>query len=186
MTDPSVPVVLVVCTGNLCRSPLVAALLQREVDQAGLPALVGSAGTSAPFRRAPDRRLLKVADELDLDLRDHRSQPITLEQLQTADLVLTMTAAHRREIAARLPDVDARTSPLRAAAWKARLMAGRPVPFATWVARLAADVPEAERPRTDHSNDIPDPMGGSLREYRAMADEVAAHVTTLVSRWSGR
>ena len=180
------PFVVVVCTGNLCRSPLAAALLARELDATGVDAGVASSGTGAPFRRPPDRRLLRVAQELGLDLSAHRSEALTAAQLERADLVLTMTAAHRRHVEAMLPAAGARTVSLRSAAWKAQIMGRHPMPFEQWVARLSADVPVAERPRIDVSNDIPDPIGGPLRGYRAMGDEVAALVSTLVDRWSGR
>jgi hypothetical protein len=65
-------------------------------------------------------------------------------------------------------------------------MRGGELPFTQWVERLTADVPVAERPRLDLTNDIPDPIGGPLREYRAMAEEVSALVSTLAARWSGR
>jgi protein-tyrosine phosphatase len=161
-------------------------LLQRELDAAGLHAEVGSAGTGAPFRRPPDRRLLRVADDLGLDLSAHRSEPLTPDLLERADLVLTMTTEHRNAIETTSPEAARHTVTLRAAAWKAQLMRGRPMPFDEWAARLAADVPVAERPKLDPSNDIPDPIGGPMRDYRAMAREVSSLVGTLVARWSGR
>jgi protein-tyrosine phosphatase len=186
VTAEGTPCVLVVCTGNLCRSPLAAALLERELAAAGIEADIESAGLAAPFRRPPDRRLLRVADEVGLDLSGHRSEMLTLEQVQRADLVLTMTAEQRRQLEALSPDGAARAAPLRSATWKAQILRGRRLPFGEWAARLAADVPVAERPRVDPSNDIADPIGGPLREYRVMANELGSLVSTLVTRWSGR
>ena len=71
---------------------------------------------------------------------------------------------------------------LRAAAWKARVIAGRPVPLTTWVRQLSSD---GEKP-TGTTEDIPDPVGGPLRAYRAMGAEVSALVATLVEHWCGR
>ncbi len=180
------PNVLIVCTGNLCRSPLAAAVLERELATAGIDAAVSSSGTAAPLDVAPDRKLLRVADELGVDLRAHRSRPLDRKDLAGADLVLTMTGRHRDAVVALDAAHAAITVPLRTAVWKASILRGRPVPFGTWVARLVADAPVAERPVFDPSNYIPDPMGGPLREYRAMAQEVNVLVGTLIARWSGR
>jgi protein-tyrosine phosphatase len=186
MIATDVPAVLVVCTGNLCRSPLVAALLERELDRTSVKASVSSAGTAAPFMSTPDKRLLRTAGEHGLDLSAHRSRALSPAMLDDADLVLVMTAEHRRQIEALSATAASRTVLLRAAAWKAQLMRGGELPFTQWVERLTADVPVAERPRLDLTNDIPDPIGGPLREYRAMAEEVSALVATLAARWSGR
>ena len=70
---------------------------------------------------------------------------------------------------------------LRAAAWKARIVGGQPAPFAGWVGRLAND-----EDVSDTASDIADPIGGPMRDYRAMGDEVRALVKALVDRWSGR
>ena len=66
------------------------------------------------------------------------------------------------------------------------MMSGRRLALTDWVARLAADVPEAERPRSSQADDIPDPIGRSLRHYRAMADEVDSLTQTVAARWGGR
>jgi hypothetical protein len=54
------------------------------------------------------------------------------------------------------------------------------------VSRLAGDVTDSEAARPDAAFDIPDPIGGPLREYRVMADDARALVKALVERWSGR
>jgi protein-tyrosine phosphatase len=181
-----VPAVLVVCTGNLCRSPLVAALLERELERTGSKATVSSAGTAAPPMGTPDTRLLRAAGEHGLDLSAHRSRMLTPAMLDQADLVLVMTADHRRQVEALRPAAVSRTVLLRTAAWKAQLVRGREQSFDEWVERLTADVPIAERPRLDLANDLPDPIGGPLREYRAMAEEVSTLVATLAARWGGQ
>ena len=68
----------------------------------------------------------------------------------------------------------------------AAIVGGRPMPFAEWVRRLAGDVDRTGAVRPDPAFDIADPIGGPLREYRVMGDEVASLVRALVARWSGR
>ena len=72
------PRILVVCTGNLCRSPLVEALLRRELAAEGIDAEVSSAGLAAPLGASPDRRLRRVAGDLGVDVDDHRSRPASV------------------------------------------------------------------------------------------------------------
>ncbi len=54
------------------------------------------------------------------------------------------------------------------------------------MSRLAGDVTDSEGGRPGAAFDIPDPIGGPLREYRVMGDDVRALVKALVERWSGR
>ena len=175
------PRILVVCTGNLCRSPLVEALLRRDLAAAGIDAEVESAGLAAPPSRQPDHRLRRVASELAVDVDEHRSRLVSHEHLRAADLILTMTSEQSAQVRALDPSAADRVVTLRAAAWKARIVGGYPVPFAEWVGRLAKgdDV-------FDTVSDIADPIGGPMRDYRAMGDEVRAVVQALVERWSGR
>lgn len=78
------PSVLVVCTGNLDRSPLAEALLQRELQEAGLDADVASAGVAAPRDATPDPKLQRVATERGVDASTHRSQRIKPEHVAAA------------------------------------------------------------------------------------------------------
>ena len=81
------------------------------------------------------------------------------------------------------PSAAGRVVTLRAAAWRAqdrRRAAGA-------VRRLGAIASPSDDGRVrDPAYDIADPIGGPLRDYRAMGDEVRALVRALVDRWSGR
>ena len=186
MTDLAAPHILVVCTGNLCRSPLGAALLRRRLEGDGVMAEVTSVGLGAPLGRSPDRKLQRVANDLGVDLSDHQSRPVSDEHLRRAGLILTMTGEHTAQLYRLDPTTEGRTATLRSAAWRAGLLPRDQLPFADWVARLAADVPRAERAQHDTAYDIADPIGGPLRQYRAMGDEVDRLVRALVARWGGR
>ena len=89
MSEP--PRILVMCTGNLCRSPLVEVLLDRDLAAEGLEADVSSAGLAAPPGATPDRHLRRVAGDLGVDVDGHRSRPASVGDLRAADLILTMT-----------------------------------------------------------------------------------------------
>lgn len=178
----SQPSVLVVCTGNLCRSPLAEALLRRRLHEAGLDADVASAGIAAPSDATPDPKLQRVAEEHGVDVSTHRSQRLEPAHIAAADLILVMTRSHARQIRDLDPSSASRVVTLRAAAWKSRALASRGMPFSDWVGSLTADVAEAER-TSSSSHDIADPIGRPLRRYREMAAEVEASVSSLVRHW---
>lgn len=175
------PSVLVLCTGNLCRSPLTEALLIDRLREAGLHADVSSAGLAAPKGRQPDKNLLQVADEHGVDVSGHRSRPVSAEMVAQADLILVMTHRHRDEVAKLDQPAADRTALLRPAAWKARVAAGD-FTFEQWARTLVADVPLSERSR-HRGDDIADPVGRPLRHYRTMAADVESYVDSLVQHW---
>ena len=91
--------VLFVCTGNICRSPLAEVLLRREIEARGLTDLeVMSAGTGAWDGAPASEGAYLVALEHGLDLSSHRARLLTREQVQEADLVLTMARHHRARV----------------------------------------------------------------------------------------
>jgi protein-tyrosine phosphatase len=95
--------VLLVCTGNICRSPLAEALLRREVAARNLDVEVSSAGTGAWDGAPASEGAYLVGLEHDLDLSAHRARMLTRDVIKRADLILTMSRHHR----ARIQELDA-------------------------------------------------------------------------------
>jgi protein-tyrosine phosphatase len=85
--------VLVVCTANIARSPLAAAMLAPRLVVAGLA--VGSAGVRARAGDPAARGSFLLAEQRGLDLSAHRSRPVTPELVREAELVLTMSERQR-------------------------------------------------------------------------------------------
>jgi protein-tyrosine-phosphatase len=86
---------LFVCTGNTCRSPLAAAITIDAVAKRGWSHVqVESAGISTVSGAPASDGALEVAAEAGLDLSAHRSQPITQELIEWADLILGMGPSH--------------------------------------------------------------------------------------------
>src|SRR5437870_8755482 len=91
--------ILLVCTGNICRSPLAAALLQRALAQRGIDGLdVASAGTGAWDGAPVSEGAYLVGLERGLDLSAHRARLLTRELVEEADLILTMARHHRPRV----------------------------------------------------------------------------------------
>lgn len=104
--------VVLVCSGNTCRSPLAAAALRRErptwqVESAGVAASPGTPATAGAMRAAEGRSL---------DLSGHRAQPLTNAALDAVDVVLTMTEGQRGAVAEAFPAVKRKLLTLAEAA----------------------------------------------------------------------
>ena len=97
--------ILVVCAGNICRSPVAEAMLRqalpgRQLSSAGLGALVGH-GVE------PTARALAEADGL--DVANHQARQLTVEMLGDADLILVMSPGQRRAVGELAPQALGKT-----------------------------------------------------------------------------
>ncbi len=110
--------VLFVCTGNTCRSPMAEVMFRKlvadklgcgvdQVHERGV--LVMSAGTSAMMGGRPSQEAVQVMSQMSLNLADHESQPITAQLVKHADHIFTMTRGHRQAIINEWPEAAART-----------------------------------------------------------------------------
>src|SRR5436189_797269 len=90
--------VLFVCTGNICRSPLAASLLERALQERGIEVTVASAGTGAWDGAPASEGAYLVGLERGLDLSGHRARLLTRELVEQADLILTMARHHRARV----------------------------------------------------------------------------------------
>ncbi len=97
--------VLVVCVGNICRSPMGERLLARAVP--GLT--VGSAGLAAVVGSGAEPTSQEAADEIGLSLDGHIARQLTAEIGASYDLILVMEPGHRAEITRRFPQLSGRT-----------------------------------------------------------------------------
>ncbi len=89
------PLVLFVCQGNICRSPMLAALAEDGARRAGLDIAVASAGTAALIGDPAEPSARACIAELGLDLSGHRARQATPEMIEGALLVVAATAAQR-------------------------------------------------------------------------------------------
>lgn len=146
--------IVFVCTGNTCRSPLAEALCKKQLAQRlgctpdELPQrgfLVLSAGLAAMMGDTAAPEAIAVGRELGVDLSAHASRPLTPELVRGADYLITMTQSHRAVLQARFP--QASCSP---------------------------------RPLDPEGGDVPDPIGSNEPVYRACAQQINRFLEGLV------
>ena len=91
--------ILLVCTGNICRSPMAAAIMSREFEKrAAMGYHVSSAGTGAWDGASASEGAYLVGLENALDLSQHRAALVTRELVEKVDLILTMARHHRTRV----------------------------------------------------------------------------------------
>lgn len=83
--------ILMVCLGNICRSPLAHGILEQKLKDKKLSAVVDSAGTNGFHDgELPDSRSMEIALKKGLDISDQRSRQITQKDLDNFDLIFVM------------------------------------------------------------------------------------------------
>ena len=133
---------LFVCTGNTCRSPMAAALLQNKINSAsaGTAYSVASAGLAAwPGQPASPEAVL-VMGQRGLSLAGHSARQIDFDQISASRIVLTMTRAHKEVLLRLFPAAQDKIFTL------------------------------AEY--TGGQVDVTDPIGGTLQAYHTCADQL--------------
>lgn len=97
--------ILVVCTGNICRSPIGERLLRKLLPDKR----IDSAGTGALVGHAADESAVKVANLHQLSLANHTARQFTLSVGREYDLILVMEKKHLEQIDNIAPEVRGKT-----------------------------------------------------------------------------
>lgn len=91
--------ILMVCLGNICRSPLAEGILRHKATQNGLKWHIESAGTGAwHVGQAPDPRSQKVAKLHGIDISHQRAQQFSPYHLETFDKIFAMDSSNYQDI----------------------------------------------------------------------------------------
>ncbi|MEZ7213266.1 protein tyrosine phosphatase [Klebsiella spallanzanii] len=97
--------ILVICTGNICRSPIGERYLQKHFPSK----IIDSAGTGAMVGHSADPAAIKVATEHGLSLDGHTGKQLTASLARQYDLILVMEKYHIEQIGQIAPEVRGKT-----------------------------------------------------------------------------
>jgi len=190
--------ILLVCTGNTCRSPMAEALFRRMAEERGVPAEVKSAGVAALAGQPMSRHAADVLRAKGIDPSGFRSSEVSAADVAWADMILTMTSHHKRHLLERFPEAVEKTYALKefasAEGETAELVKEREALVAELQLKIALGQPIASEERDRlyalerklPSPDIPDPIGGDRAQYERTAREIETAIAAALERLKER
>lgn len=90
--------ILLVCTGNSCRSVMAQGYLIKRLKDLGKQISVESVGTAAPPGAKPTKETVESMKELNIDVSEYLSKLLTKGDMDKADIILVMDPIHREKI----------------------------------------------------------------------------------------
>lgn len=185
--------ILFICTGNTCRSPLAEGLLRRMAEEAGLQLEVRSAGVHAMDGGMISEHTAEILREQGAHT-DIVSSAVRQEWVDWAELILTMTIAHKGILLQRFPHAIDKTFALKefvandlgvlAAIEEREQLLSELYLKQSLAQPITADdeMKLAELEKRIPNFDISDPYGGSLELYRRTAAEIEEGLRQLIAR----
>ena len=153
--------VLLICTGNTCRSFMAEHLLRHHAARAQLHVDVASAGLGAFPGDTANEHAVEALREVGIEATEHPSRRVHLHLLEQYDLILSMTASHKEQLVAMAPALTGRIFLLK-----------------EFAERMERGKDPAESIEKDYG--ISDPFGQSLDVYRQSRDEINLAVQAIV------
>lgn len=144
--------ILFVCTANVCRSPMAAAIFNALAEDRGLSHRAESAGVAALTDQPLDRYASAALEEIGIPTESHHARQVSREMIEEADLVLAMNPQHVRRLRRAFGDsLEASTLP-------------------EYLGAASGD------------DGISDPHGNTMVAYRASARQLLEYLDLLVGR----
>ena len=143
--------ILIICSGNICRSPMAEGILQDILPDALREwVLVDSAGIHAADGLNAEPFAVQACKKQGIDIAVHRARSVNLEMLARSDLILAMEQGHASFVRQLIPsEMD-----------KVHLL--------------------GEFNNSQVAEEVPDPYGGSLEEYQKCAGQIRRHLKGVV------
>jgi protein-tyrosine phosphatase len=172
--------IMMLCTGNLCRSPMAATLLARRLAVLGVAVPVRSAGMLGCGNQ-PFPEVVSVMASYGIEIASHRSRIASADDLAGASLVLAMARDNLRYAVTTEPGAWPRAFTLKEIVRRGGQIGPRRPgePFAGWVSRVHAGRERTSLLGDSAVDDVADPAGGSLRAYADTASLLDRLVTRL-------
>lgn len=150
--------ILILCTGNSCRSPMAEAFLSKQLKFKGEFEVI-SAGISAMDGFSPTPETIEVMKEEGIDISTNFSRPFSPFLAKAADIILVMSDMHKDSVTKRLPEVKEKV----------------------YLYKEFAQT-------TDTGREIPDPMGQSLSFYKNIREQIkkaSIEIARIITRDEG-
>ncbi|MDP8955787.1 MAG: hypothetical protein M3N24_02355 [Actinomycetota bacterium] len=170
--------IVVVCTGNICRSPIAEGFLRQLLEDRGIDGIaVESAGVSGLRGYPADPEAVRAAAEQGVDISRHRARRVRSNMIEKADLLLAMTAEQRDRVIELVPAAAGRAFTLKELVFLLEKTGGE-LRQGSVEERLANAAARANRLRESEpglellDEDVSDPLGLGPDAFRAVVWEV--------------
>jgi protein-tyrosine phosphatase len=178
---------LLVCTGNICRSPMAEGFVRHLLAERGVEDVgVESAGVAGWEGAGATEEAVQALDELGIDISEHHARRLTARMIEAADVIVAMAREHLDAVVRLVPSAADRTFTIKELVRLLRASPGSPQAGSSPAERIRARVEEADAGRdldreVPAHEDVGDPLGLGLESYRATAWELEHLSASLVA-----
>ena len=162
--------VLMVCTGNICRSVMAQVVLRDRLEARGVSAQVDSAGISDEEHGGPiDRRAARTLRDADYDVPDHHAHQVQPQEVGEYDLILAMTTGHSKQVERLAQMVDVKVTK------------DGPVgdPSVVDLRMFRSFDPAVGEHAPSYELDVPDPWYGTQEDFETTLDTIESAVDAI-------